>query len=304
MTIEILRKYCRDKLTNIYGQQEASSIVQLVLKHYTGLSLTRLLSNVGREIDADQEINIRNAINELVTHKPLQYVLGEAAFYGLTLKVTPSTLIPRPETEELVAWIIDSNQVQAPAILDIGTGSGCIAISLAKHINGATVLALDISAGAIATARQNAGLNQVKLKLVQADIISYATDNQFDVIVSNPPYVTQAEKKFMQPNVLQFEPAQALFVEDSKPLVFYETISHFAAKSLCAQGFLYFEINERYGQETLRLLQQQGFVNCQLRKDLFGKDRMVRGQKNKYRNPNIIFFLSIAQFFFIVSSFL
>ncbi len=226
-------------------------------------------------------------MEELKTGKPLQYVLGETEFYGLRFKVNPSVLIPRPETEELVEWIISDlpkpkTSIEGLKIIDIGTGSGCIPISLKKNLPEAQLFALDISPEALDVSIQNAALNQTTVNFIQADILNLLNKQliaeKFGIIVSNPPYVTDAEKEQMLPNVLQHEPHLALFVPDNDPLIFYKAIADFAIKHLDTTGSLYLEINENLGEETVQLLKQMGFKKIVLRQDLSGKDRMIRSQ--------------------------
>jgi release factor glutamine methyltransferase len=207
--------------------------------------------------------------------------LGETEFFGLRLKVAPGVLIPRPETEELVQWIIDLVKPADPSILDIGTGSGCIALALKNELKNAQVSAVDFAEHALEIARKNVRMNQLEVEFIKADILNWQNYNWelFDVIVSNPPYVREQEKKAMQPNVLKFEPEKALFVSDDKPLVFYREIARFAQKYLKDEGELFFEINENLGEETVELLQGENFSDVELKKDLHGKMRMLKCRK-------------------------
>ena len=220
-------------------------------------------------------------LNELSTGKPIQYILGKTEFYGLPFLVNPSVLIPRPETEELVDWAINSLKTEinnSAHIIDIGTGSGCIAISIKKHLPDFKVSAIDISATAIQTATKNAKLNQVEVEFSEEDILNpkATKTKKYKVIISNPPYVTLLDKRQMHTNVTDFEPHNALFVSDDDPLIFYRFIAKFAIKHLDQNGLLFFEINESYGQETVNLLDELGFKEISLRKDLSGKDRMLK----------------------------
>ncbi|PID93756.1 MAG: protein-(glutamine-N5) methyltransferase, release factor-specific [Bacteroidetes bacterium] len=209
-------------------------------------------------------------------------MLGEADFYDLKFKVNKHTLIPRPETEELVHKIIADCNNLSPQILDIGTGSGCIPIALAKHIKNALISSIDISAEAIDIARQNAENNAVKVEFLHRDILNWQNYSwqHYDIIVSNPPYVCNSEKAQMNDNVLAYEPHSALFVEDDNPLIFYIAIADFAKKYLNDKGKIYLEINENLGQETLQMLSDKGFVNLQLLQDINGRDRMAVAEKN------------------------
>jgi len=284
-TVKDVYVACKDGLKPWYDEQEINSITTLLLNNITGLNKARLKAFPETALITDQELQIEDAIAKLKTGMPLQYVLGTAEFYGLTFKVNPSVLIPRPETEELVAWIIDTvkqSGLKAGCILDIGTGSGCIPIALKKHLPAFEVTSIDISADALKTARENAELNQVDVNLVNADILQPDTSNlingPFDIIVSNPPYVTLDDKKQMHTNVVNFEPHMALFVPEDDPLVFYRHIANFATQHLKPSGRLFFEINESSGEETLQLLNNKKFINSELRKDFRNKDRMIKAE--------------------------
>ena len=235
--------------------------------------------------------------------EPLQYILGETEFYSLPIKVNPSVLIPRPETEELVELVIRTvlaiSETSPPhiadrpplRILDIGTGSGCIAITLAKHIPDAKVTAIDISETALQTAKENARLNNVNIRFIHADILNTPItgfntptaaeliDVDFDIIVSNPPYVTSEEKVLMNENVLNYEPHGALFVPNDEPLIFYKAITGFALQKLSPEGFLFFEINAKYDIETSEMLHKKGFVQIEIIRDLSGKNRFISAKK-------------------------
>ena len=232
----------------------------------------------------------RNIVSDLKIQKPIQYILGETEFYGLRFEVNENTLIPRQETEELVELIIENTKYEVGStkltVLDIGTGSGCIAISLANNILNAEVFAIDVSEKALATANKNAEINNVTVNFIHSDILkiddlkSLCTSNFvlpsfFDIIVSNPPYVRNLEKVEIKPNVLQYEPHLALFVEDSDALLFYRKIGELAKKSLTQNGKLYFEINQYLGKETVQLLEDLGFRNVELKKDIYGNNRII-----------------------------
>jgi release factor glutamine methyltransferase len=272
----------RKRLQSVYPEGEASAILFLVLDKRFGLSRTDVL--VGR-LDAlsdNERAALDGIVQRLETGEPVQYVLGEADFDGMSLRVGPGVLIPRPETEELVAWIASDLAGRGKVrILDIGTGSGCIALSLARRFPDAEVEAWDISDSALAIASDNArqlGLNvelvkrDALLKDVPADLFE-----RYDVIVSNPPYICEREKADMDDNVLQHEPSTALFVPDSDPLLFYRAISLSAARMLKHGGGLYFEINREYGRETEAMMRSAGLEEVELRKDFIGNDRMVKG---------------------------
>lgn len=276
---------CREQLSAHYPNPEAQSITFILLEHVFNLSKTQVLVNQRKTVESSTWQQFEAALQRLKQLEPVQYVIGHTEFYGLPFRVMSGVLIPRPETEELVDWIVQNHQSQTLALLDIGTGSGCIAISLAKHLPKAQVSALDVSPEALATAQQNATLNQVDIRFIEDNILSpnasHFANQSLDVIVSNPPYVTPAEKNQMHHNVLAHEPELALFVPQEKPLLFYKAIAQFALQTLKPKGMLYFEINELFGQATKEMMEQQGFANVEVRQDMFGKDRMVIGQLPK-----------------------
>ncbi len=268
------------QLEQLYGKNEAQSLTFLLIEDVYRISRAEILA--GKNISTDEDATrYQQYLNRLIQQEPLQYILGHTEFYGLPFKVNPSVLIPRQETEELVHLILAENKHIRPlSILDIGTGSGCIPVSLKKNIPTANVMAIDISEAALATAKNNALLNEAEVIFIQQDILSGSAIPATDIIVSNPPYVTQKEKSLMQENVLAHEPHLALFVEDHDPLLFYRTITQKAKQFLLPNGKLYFEINEQFGQETADLLIEAGFVNVKILKDLHDKDRIVRGEKS------------------------
>lgn len=275
------------ELDTLYGEQEVKTFFNWVVEHYLDLKPIHLILDPEYIITKDEEQPLFEALAQLKLEKPIQYILGTTEFYGMPFVVNEHTLIPRPETEELVSKMITDlkldNADRTLKILDIGTGSGCIAIALAKHITNAEIHALDISKEALLIAQQNAGLNDVKLSVINDNILSFKTSTvkyeSFDVIVSNPPYVRDQEKKEIKPNVLNYEPHQALFVKDSDPLLFYRAICEFCEHYLVSKGTIYFEINEYLGNEMLALLNQYKFQDVQLLKDLSGKDRMLKATR-------------------------
>ncbi len=277
MNIQQAQKYISESLEPLYGEREGKNIANLLLESVLKCSNTHLVLNRNQVLTAKEQNSINEALKELIQQKPIQYVLGEADFYDLKFKVNEYTLIPRSETEELVHKIIAECRNLSPRILDIGTGSGCIPIVLAKHINGASISSVDISEEAIAVARQNAVNNSVNVEFLHRDILNWEVDEwkKYDIIVSNPPYVCNSEKAAMSNNVLAYEPHTALFVEDDNPLIFYIAIADFAKKYLNDKGKIYLEINENLGQETLQMLADKGFSNLQLLKDMNGRDRIV-----------------------------
>jgi release factor glutamine methyltransferase len=276
-----------DTLLTIYDQQEINSIKYLVLSDISNLSKAQLRAFQDKELSEDAVQNLKNIIARLQTGEPVQYILGHTEFYGLPFKVNLSVLIPRPETEELVEWVLVESQKlkvksqNIDSVLDIGTGSGCIPITLKKHLPQTQVSGLDISPAALQTARQNAQLNDVEVAFIEADILNPSTairNTQYAIIISNPPYVTEYEKQDMHQNVLNHEPHTALFVPDADPLLFYRAIADFAVEHLQPNGLLFFEINENLGKETVELLAAKGFKDIELRQDMRGMDRMIRAQ--------------------------
>lgn len=281
MTIKHYRDYFIQELTPLYDVGEVESFFYLILEAKHQLQRVDLALQPDL-VFSDEEIVIWNFILEQLKKEiPIQYILGVTHFYGLEFEVNSAVLIPRPETEELVDWIVlkskIKNQKSKLKILDIGTGSGCIAIALAKNLPNAQVFALDVSEQALATAKTNAELNQVTIQFLHQSILETEDlGQQFDVIVSNPPYVRELEKQEIKKNVLENEPHLALFVDDNDALIFYRKIAQLAQKNLNPQGQLYFEINQYLGQEMLDLLQGIGFKNSVLRQDIYGNDRMIQ----------------------------
>nr|WP_294794028.1 peptide chain release factor N(5)-glutamine methyltransferase [uncultured Mucilaginibacter sp.] len=271
----------RVQLKSLYDAREADAIALTVLKELTTQSGAYLKAFPELVLNADQQKKAKQFLEELTTGKPLQYVIGHTEFYGLPFKVNPSVLIPRPETEELVEWVLNSDLPgSAINILDVGTGSGCIAISLRKNLPDANVWAMDISAGALITAKQNAELNDMEVDFIEGDILnlhnSQLKTHTYNIIISNPPYVTPADKDLMHTNVTDFEPHTALFVSQDDPLLFYKAIADLAVEKLVEGGLLFFEINESYGNETVEMLKDKQFKQVELRKDMSGRDRMIK----------------------------
>ncbi|RRJ90504.1 peptide chain release factor N(5)-glutamine methyltransferase [Flavobacterium macacae] len=269
------------KLTPIYDVLEAESFFYIILEDFHQMKRIDLALNTTFEF-SDSEVEKWNSVLEqLVNQIPIQYILGNAHFYGLEFEVNENTLIPRPETEELVEWIIKQNEFSDRIkILDIGTGSGCIAISLAKNLPNAKVFAIDVSKKALETAKRNASKNKVEVTFLLKNILETEDlEQHFDIIVSNPPYVRNLEMVEIKKNVLEFEPHLALFVEDNDALVFYRKISELAQKNLSDNGQLYFEINQYLGSEMIDLLELKNFQNIELRKDIYDNDRMIFGRK-------------------------
>jgi release factor glutamine methyltransferase len=281
-TIKDIRVYLSGELNSLYPEEEISSIAGIIIRTVTGLSRLHQIYDQGQAITEGQAEKIIEYSAELLTGKPLQYVIGETIFYDCKIKVNSSTLIPRPETEELADLIIKENRNFKGTILDIGTGSGCIAIALSKNISGAEVMGTDISEEALNTANENASLNMVRVKFVENDILNPGSLLKFKagIIVSNPPYVKESERTLMKQNVLDFEPHTALFVPDDDPLLFYRAIKKSASGILIPGGSIYLEINEALGKEMLSLFQSQGYSEVKLIRDINGKDRILKATKN------------------------
>ncbi len=315
-------RFFRDELKSLYAKEEIETFIAFCFEEYLGLKRADILLNGTSTINESELLKFSFAIKNLKQHKPIQYILGKADFYGLKFYVNPHVLIPRPETEELVDLILKENQKTSSksqetrfknldnsilpshisyltshishlnshishltshiSILDIGTGSGCIAVALKKNIPTANIYALDISKEALELAKQNATINNVSIDFFQYDILSPEfplpdPKIKFDIIVSNPPYICNSEKDQMQKNVLDYEPHIALFINDNDPLLFYKTIIDFALKHLKQNGKLYFEINQVFGVETKHLLENKGFKNVLLKKDLNDNNRILQG---------------------------
>jgi len=280
-TVSDLVQYIRSELQEIYPLNEINSLTNIIFQHATPLQKPHLRHLYPHQkLDAGQCQHIKDITKQLKTGKPIQQILKETEFYDLKLKISPEVLIPRQETEELVDWMIQDLANQTCRILDIGTGTGCIALALAKNLKNARVSALDYSERILQLARQNARINQASIHLLKADILKEeAIPGHYHVIVSNPPYVRNEEKSRMHPNVLDYEPKEALFVSDEDPLIFYRHILNYASAHLLEEGYVYFEINEALGEEMKGLFQNFGYRHIVLRKDLNGKDRMIKAQK-------------------------
>lgn len=289
MRLKDIQNSFHQELDDIYGINEVDSFFFILIDAFYGITRIKLAMDSGLSIDKSDRLF--KALERLKKQEPIQYIVGSTEFSGLSFNVNSNVLIPRPETEELVNWILTNNpttNTQQPTILDVGTGSGCIAISLAKTLKDARVYALDVSGEALKVAKENAELNQVAIQFIEADILKMGdggleteglSNVKFDVIVSNPPYVRELEKEFMKPNVLDNEPHLALFVKDENPLRFYKAITEFAVNKLVDNGWLYFEINEYLGTDMIQLLKAHNFTNIELKQDIFKKDRMIKGQK-------------------------
>jgi release factor glutamine methyltransferase len=275
--------FIRSQLQGLYPDAEIKSLSYLILEFVCRKDRQSLWLDKDKQLSSNDRHRIEEITGELRAYRPLQYITAETEFYGMLFKVDENVLIPRPETEELVEWMLASSVAFFPpfSVLDIGSGSGCIAVSLAKQLAFASVYALDVSEKALEIAKQNAIKNKVNLQFIRHDIFEDLPDilpNQWDIIVSNPPYVTPAEKTAMSKNVLDYEPQQALFVPQDKPLLFYERIASIALSRLKKGGSLYFETSSIYGEATANSLRDKGFQSVELRKDISGRDRMIRAQ--------------------------
>ncbi len=281
--------FFKQELNGLYDERELRSIIFIVMEEFTGYSSSQLLTNDDHTVSESTLLKINFAIKDLKEYKPLQYILGYTTFYNLKIKVTSDVMIPRPETEELVKWVIDENkyakEIKADSVpkviklVEIGTGSGCIAIAIKKNIPEISIKAVDISEHALKVARKNADLNKVEINFIQHDIFDknlYAFKFKIDIIISNPPYVRESEKALMSPNVLNYEPEVALFVKDEQALVYYEAIADFALLRLKPHGCIFVEINEALALEVAELFILKGFKKIKIRQDIHGKDRMLR----------------------------
>ncbi len=296
MTIKEAKIYIHNEISGFYPENEISAFIRIIFSDVFNISSVETVLKENEKFSKEKNFKITKIVSRLKNFEPLQYIIGHTEFYDLKFKVTPDVLIPRPETEELVNLIISENKTRKNfKIIDIGTGSGCIAISLAKNLFSAEIFALDISSEALKVAESNALNNSVKVSFFQEDILRNVASNKrltnvasekrlanqkFDIIVSNPPYVRFSEKRQMSKNVLDFEPETALFVEDKNPLIFYQAITNFAKTHLSKSGTLYFEINEVFGKKIENLMLLSGFSKVKIIKDINGKDRFVAGVKN------------------------
>lgn len=284
MTIKVLRLKFYDALNNLYCQSEIDVFFYSLMEYYFHKPKVDVYLNQDQKLDQTSEIIMINALNELTNHKPLQYITSQTEFYGLKFNLSESVLIPRPETEELVEWIIKDHIFKENEfkILDLGTGSGCISVSLARFLKKSRVYAVDLSDKALVKAHENAKLNNVEVIFEECDILDENLPDyfkNFEVFVSNPPYVRNLEKNEMKQNVMHYEPHMALFVSDNDPLEFYTAILQIATNRLVSGGKLYFEINQYLGIEMMDLVMSFGFYDIELKKDSFGNDRMLRAIK-------------------------
>ncbi|MGB7393766.1 MAG: peptide chain release factor N(5)-glutamine methyltransferase [Pricia sp.] len=296
MLLKEIKNIFHKELEDLYPKEEIDSFFHLLIEHYLGLERFVLALQPHLTVTKQEEQPLFEALSALRSERPIQHIIGKAHFMEMDFKVSENVLIPRPETEELVRWILDGQnqkgkskkQDKALRILDIGTGSGCIAISLAQKLPDAELFALDVSSEALKVARENASLHEVDVQFIEADILEwdgnsgYGEGILFDIIVSNPPYVRNSEKKEMRKNVLDNEPELSLFVTDEHPLKYYEAIARFAQENLMENGALYLEINQYLSEETEKLLRIHSFSQIELRRDLFGNFRMIKCCKGAF----------------------
>ena len=281
MLIKKNKNNFHEQLDALFGKDEVGSFYFILTEYLYGLKRIDLALSPNFQISEEEVQKWEAIISELKTEKPIQYIIGETWFYDSKFYVNEHTLIPRPETEELVDWIVSkfpkTQNPKAITVLDIGTGTGCIPISIKKNIPQAEVFAIDVSEEALKVAKRNAIENKVEVHFILQNILdAEKLESKFDVIVSNPPYVRNLEKEEIKKNVLEYEPHLALFVEDNDALLFYRKIAQLAKESLTENGKLFFEINQYLGKETFELLEQLGFQNIELRKDIYSNDRMIK----------------------------
>lgn len=268
--VNIIPKFLSE--INNFSRREVTSFAYLSIEKILGYSKSECIIHSNHELTNDNIISFENIINDIKQNIPIQYILGEAHFYDLKFKVNSSTLIPRGETEELVQYILLHDFI---SVLEIGTGSGCIAVSIAKNSN-ANITAIDNSLEALEIAKSNAILNSVEINFELSDVFNFSDTKKYDLIVSNPPYVLESEKKLMNKNVLDYEPHNALFVSDNDPLIYYKEIAKIATNNLNKNGLLFFEINEKYSKQIIELLSNLNFVDIELKKDINGRDRIIK----------------------------
>ena len=283
MILKEFKLFFNEALSAIYPKTEIDSFFFILMEEKLKLQRIDTVLKPDFLITKKNLIDLKTIVKRLQKEEPIQYIIGSTEFYGLPFLVDKNTLIPRTETEELVSWVLDeikvltNNKITELSILDIGTGTGCIPISLAKNLTSLNISAIDISPEALIIAKQNAILNKVTIEFIELDILNAESlPQEYDIIISNPPYVRELEKKEIKNNVLENEPHLALFVADENPLIFYNKIADLAKQQLSKNGMLFFEINQYLGKETVNMLVKKGFKNIQLKKDLFGNDRMIK----------------------------
>ena len=284
MLLKEIKKIFHKELDSRYSKGEVNSFFSILIEHYLNLDRFVLVLDPELIISKEQEQPLFEALAQLKLETPIQYITGETSFMDLSFKVNKHVLIPRPETEELVQWVISEypdrreGESEGLKILDIGTGSGCIAVTLARHFVNAEVCALDLSEEVLNIAIANSRRHDVTVAFMRANLFEIEKlEAKYDIIISNPPYVRELEKKKMQRNVLEYEPGQALFVKDDAPLIYYEKIAQLAAQNLKIGGRLFLEINQYLGAETAAVLEKAGFIEIELKRDFFGNFRMLKG---------------------------
>lgn len=287
MTLNEVKSEFHNALDLLYPPEEISSFFYLLTEHHLSVDRLENATDPDRSYLKDELLPLYEGLARLKKEEPIQYVVGTTNFMGLILKVNPSVLIPRPETEELVDWVLKSHSLiinESLKIADIGTGSGCIAIALANELVNSCVFALDISSSALEVAKENASENDIKIETIEWDALygnnAWLNDEKLDIIVANPPYVRELEKKEISKNVLNYEPHSALFVSDQDPLIFYKAIATFAVDNLYESGTLFFEFNEYLGKEMRTMMEDLDF-EIEIKKDLFGKERMLKAKLKK-----------------------
>jgi release factor glutamine methyltransferase len=282
-TIKDIRIYLSQELDSIYQEPELTALTNIIIKTILGVTKLHQVYLSEHTLTSTQIERCIEICTGLKSGNPIQYILGETVFYDCRIKVTKATLIPRPETEELVHYLLKQNDGYTGNIIDFGTGSGCIAIALARNLPGSEITGIDLSEEALAVAKQNAFLNDTNVSFLKRDILNfdYSLIPMAGIIVSNPPYVRDSEKKLMNKNVLDFEPHQALFVSDTDPLIFYRAILEIARKILLKGGSAWFEFNEALGNSMIDLLESFGYIDIKVIKDLNGRDRIIKGLKNE-----------------------
>ena len=281
MTVKYFHNKFIAELLGIYSGEEAGAMASILLQDVLGLSRADVVMKGDENIDAGKLRFLNDVLTRLKNEEPLQYILGRTEFYGLDILLNPDVLIPRSETEELIAWVLNTVNTETPKILDFGTGSGCIPLALKKNLPKSKITGVDKSQKALKLAKKNGRSLNLDVEFLAFDILRDAPSKMgtVDVVVSNPPYVRFSEREKMTSNVLKYEPHMALFVKDEDPLIFYRKIADIGKQILKESGLLFFEINEEFGNEILSLLRDKGYENTELRKDLNGKDRMVKALK-------------------------
>ncbi|MCD4730020.1 MAG: peptide chain release factor N(5)-glutamine methyltransferase [Bacteroidales bacterium] len=279
-----IRSYYSQKLFKFYDERETEIFIFMLIEEYSGISKLDIFINPEQTINESELLKIHFAVKDLMNYKPIQYILGKTEFYGFPILVNTNVLIPRPETEELVDWVVnDIGQNQEYRVLDIGSGSGCIAIALKHALPILNIQAIDFSLGAIDLAEQNAKMNQADVSFYHINLLDkneWGKLGYYDIIISNPPYVRHAEKSQMKKNVLNYEPESAVFVENNNPLIFYKSLAEFGLDHLNLNGSMYCEINQYLGDETYKLFKNLGFKDVQLKKDIKGNSRFVKAVEN------------------------